>query len=246
MRRQAGTERRIPFLIIAHRGASAAAPESTRAAIREAARAGADMVEFDVQMTRDGRLVVFHDDRVERTTDGKGRLTAMRYRELARLDAGSWFHPRFAGERILLLSQAVRLVPERMGINLELKRTARRRPLLRRLIRVAHRERLGQRLLVSSFDGSLLRPLRSVGLSLALICRTNADRSLQQAIRLRCDAWHPFHALVTRRRIAAAHAAGLRVHAWTVESRASARTLARWGIDGVFTNHPARLRGAGG
>ena len=229
--------------MIAHRGASAVAPESTRAAIREAARAGADMVELDVQVTRDGRLIIFHDDRLERTTDGSGRVADARYSQLARLDAGSWFHQRFAGERILLVSQAIQVVPRRMGINLELKRTPHRRALLRRLRRVVRRGRVVRRLLISSFDPHLLQPLHATGLPLALICRRAPDASLQRAIQLRCVAWHPFHALATRRRIAQAHDAGLRVHAWTVNSRARARQLARWGVDGVFTNHPARLGG---
>lgn len=199
------------------------------------------MVELDVQMTLDGRLVVFHDDRLERTTNGTGRLIDTRYARLSRLDAGSWFHPRFAGERVLLVSQAVRFVPRRVRLNLELKRSPRRPALLRRLLRLARRRRLAQRILFSSFEPRLLRPLRSAGFPVALICRKAADRSLRQAAQLRCDAWHPFHALLTRRRILKAHATGLRVHTWTVDDPKRARQLVRWGVDGVFTNHPARL-----
>ena len=228
-------------LIFAHRGASAAAPESTRAAIRAAVRAGAGAVELDVQMTRDGRLIVFHDDRLERTTNGTGVVRNARYADLARLDAGAWFHPGCAGERILLVSQAVRLIPAPMRINLELKRTPKRRALLRGLLRVVRRARIGTRLLLSSFDPALLRPLRKSRLAYALISRTDPDCSLEQAVRLGCVAWHPFETLVTPRRIARAHAEGLRVHVWTVDDPVRARQLARWGVDGIFTNHPARL-----
>jgi glycerophosphoryl diester phosphodiesterase len=199
------------------------------------------MVELDVQMTWDGRLVIFHDDRLERTTNGAGVLTGVRYSQIAQLDAGAWFHPRFAGERILLVSQAIRLVPPPLRINLELKHTHTRSALLRCLLRVVRRARLGKRLLLSSFDPDLLRPLGPTRLALALICRSDPDRSLQQAVRLRCEAWHPFHTLVTPQRIARAHAAGLRVHAWTIDDLRGARRLARWGVDGLFTNHPARL-----
>lgn len=229
--------------IIAHRGASAAAPEGTRAALRAAARAGADMVELDVQMTRDGRLVIFHDERLERTTNGRGRLSRTRYADLARLDAGAWFAPRFAGERVLLVSQAVRSVPKRVGINLELKRTPHRRQLVTRLSRLLRRRPLGRRLLLSSFDPRLIEPFRR--LACALICRRQPDQSLRRAIRLRCAAWHPHHTLVTPARVARAHAAGLAVRAWTVDERPRARQLARWGIDGIFTNDPRRLRGLG-
>lgn len=228
-------------LIIAHRGGSAAAPESTAAAIREASRAGADMVELDVQLTRDGRLVIFHDERLERTTDGHGRLRRTRYADLVRLDAGGWFHPRFSGERVLLVSQALRLITGRVAVNLELKRTASPRRLIGHLLRLLGRVPRRRRLLLSSFDARLLELARPSRHPLALICRRGPDRSLRQAVRLGCAAWHPFRTLVTARRVAAAHAAGLRVHAWTVDDVRAARRLARMGVDGVFTNDPARL-----
>ena len=229
------------MIIIAHRGAAAVAPESTEAAICEAGRSGAHMVELDVQMTRDGRLVIFHDDRLERTTNGVGTVTAARYATLSRLDAGAWFRPRFAGSRILLVSQALRLIPSRLRVNLELKPTPRRRALLQKFLAVVRRARISRRLLVSSFDPRLLAPLAATSLSRALICRRDPDRSLRRAIQLGCAAWHPFHALVTPRRLARAHAAGLAVHAWTVDDVARARRLARWGVDGIFTNDPGRL-----
>jgi len=232
------------MFIIAHRGASAVAPESTRAAIRAAAAARADMVELDVQMTREGRLVVFHDDRLERTTNGRGRVSEARYAQLARLDAGSWFQARFTGERVRLLSQMLRAIPSRMRVNLELKRTPRRRALATRFVRIVRRAGVSRRLLVSSFDSQLLQLLRGSGLARALICSRAPEASLRRAIRLRCDAWHLRDALVTPRRIATAHGAGLRVSAWTVDAPHRAQQLQRWGIDGVFTNDPARLRRA--
>ncbi len=229
------------FLVFAHRGASAVAPENTRAAIAAALRAGADGVELDVQLTRDGRLVVFHDARLDRTTDGRGRLAESSYAALGRLDAGSWFHPRFSGERILLVSQVIRLAPKRLRVNLELKRTARRRQLISQLLRVLRHSNAPARVLLSSFDAALLRMLRSAPCARALICRRHPDQALQQAVRLGCQAWHPFHRLLTPARVRTAHGAGLRVHAWTVDTPSRARLLQRWGVDGVFTNDPAHL-----
>lgn len=218
------------------------APESTKAAIAAAWAAGATMVELDVQMTLDGRLVVFHDAHLSRTTNGRGRLAKTSYRTLARLDAGSWFHPRFAGQRILLVSQAMRLIPRSRQLNLEVKATAQPRRVVKQLLPLTRPIR--QRLLVSSFDRGVLQQLRAVALPSALICATRADRALREAIRLGCAAWHPQVSLVTPRRIANAHAAGVRVHVWTVDQPAEARRLRRWGVDGIFTNDPARLRKA--
>ena len=221
------------------------APEGSAAAIREAVRAGADMVELDVQMTRDGRLIIFHDDRLERITNGRGRVSGLRYADLARLDAGLWFNPRFAGQRILLVSQAIRLLPPRMRMNLELKRTSRPHGLLQRFVRLIRRARVERRLLVSSFDARLLRAVPAAAhMACALICDRHPDRSLRRAIQLRCVAWHPLHTLLTPHRVTQAHAAGLRVHAWTVDQPGRVRQLLRWGVDGVFTNDPARLRRA--
>ena len=239
--RRGAPPRRV--LLIAHRGASAVAPEGTRSAIREAIRAKADMVELDVQMTRDGRLMIFHDDRLERTTNGSGRLSEVPYLRVARLDAGSWFHPRFAGERVLLVSQAVQLIPRRLRINLELKRTPQHQPLLGRFLRVVRWTRMARRLLVSSFDPALLEPLRR-RMPLALLCRQGPERSLQQAVRLGCAAWHPHVSLATPGRVRQAHRAGLQVNVWVVDDPKHARQLVRWGVDGVVTNDPARLRAA--
>ncbi len=199
------------------------------------------MIELDVQMTRDRRLVIFHDDRLERTTDGRGRLAETRYADVARLDAGSWFHPRFSRQRVLLVSQAIQATPSRIALNLELKRTnarsALRAGIQRLLLRVMHR-----RLVLSSFDPGLVRPFSRRAIARALICRRHPDRSLTQAIRLRCEGWHPFHRLVTPRRVQRAHAAGLQVRAWTVDELPRARQLIRMGVDGLFTNDPARLK----
>lgn len=231
-------------LVIAHRGASAVAPEGTAAAIREAVRSGAQMIELDVRMTRDGRLVIFHDGRLERTTAGLGWIHRTPYVRLARLDAGSWFHPRFAAERVLLVSQALRLIPARLMVNLELKQTVRSHVMLERLLSLLRQPRVRKRLLISSIDPKLLRPLAPRGLALSLISRADPDRSLQLAIRLGCVAWHPYERVVTPARIVRAHAAGMRVHAWTVDNPSRARRLLALGVDGLFTNDPARLRRA--
>lgn len=233
-------------LIIAHRGASAEAPENTAAAIRRALALGADMVELDVQLTKDRRLVIFHDARLERTTTGRGPLAQRTYRDIARLDCGSWFFPRFAGERILLVSQALRLIPPPRQANLELKATSRRAVFVRRLIRSLAWTRTITRVLVSSFDPWLLAQVkaRQPRIATALLCHRQPDRTLRQAVRIRCAAFHPHTSLINPSLIARAHAAGLRVHAWTVDRPPEARRLVRMGVDGLFTNVPARIRPA--
>jgi alkaline phosphatase D len=107
--------------VCAHRGASATHPENTLAALREAARLGAAMIEFDVRRTRDGALVLLHDATLERTTDGSGPVAERTLEELRSHDAGAWKDARFAGERIPTLEEALRVLPQDLWLNVHLK-----------------------------------------------------------------------------------------------------------------------------
>ena len=110
--------------VIAHRGFSGAAPENTLAAVRAAIEVGADMVEIDVTLTSDGHIVVIHDETLDRTTTGSGRVSDFTLTELQRLDAGGWFAPRFAGERIPTLDQVLDEIEGRILLNVEIKSEA--------------------------------------------------------------------------------------------------------------------------
>ena len=109
-------------LISGHRGGAAYAPENTMAAFKKGKALGADLLELDVQLTRDGHLVIFHDDTLDRTTNGKGLLRERTLAELKELDAGSWFSPEFAGERIPTFEEVVEWATDvGMRLNVELK-----------------------------------------------------------------------------------------------------------------------------
>lgn len=232
--------------MIAHRGASAVAPENTGAAIRRAIRMRADMIELDVQLTEDRRAVIFHDDRLERTTTGRGRLSRQPYRNLQRLDAGSWFGASFAGERMLLASQALAMVKPPCRINLELKRTSpdRVKALAEGVCGVLRRTRSVRRVLVSSFDPHLIARVKArlPRAAIALISRRAPAQALRRAAQLGCSAWHPHQRLVRPSLVRQAHGAGLRVHVWTVDRPLDAKRLLRMGVDGLFTNVPDRIR----
>lgn len=107
--------------VIAHRGASAVAPENTVAAFEAAIATGCDGIELDVRHTSEGRLVILHDKTLDRTTNGSGLVAEMPYQDLRKLDAGSWFAPQFANERVPLLCDILQVYPQRVPLVIELK-----------------------------------------------------------------------------------------------------------------------------
>ena len=119
--------RDLPW-IIGHRGAPREAPENTLSSFELAIRQGADLIELDLHMSADKQLVVIHDDTVDRTTDGTGLVRDLSLVELRALDAGSWLRPKFRGERIPTLSEALDLTAGRVGLVVELKHGAERYP----------------------------------------------------------------------------------------------------------------------
>jgi glycerophosphoryl diester phosphodiesterase len=107
--------------ICAHRGAMDTHPENTLAAFHEAVRLGAHMIEIDVRMTKDGHLVILHDETVDRTTNGKGRISTLTIDEVKHLDAGNWKSEEFAGEKIPTLGEALAVMPQNIWLNIHLK-----------------------------------------------------------------------------------------------------------------------------
>jgi len=227
-----------------HRGASGLAPENTLAAFRLAVELGADGVECDVQLSRDGAAVVCHGDDVDRTTDGHGRLRDFTLAELKRLDAGRWFDERFAGERIPTLHELIAALGKETLLNLELKTDARRPEGLEEQVAAAVRVNdLYDRLIVSSFNRSALRRLHSIDpqIDLGLLywhAHPRFPRGIGPALGLPCHSLHPEHSMVDEEYMRWARRRGFRVLVWTVNGADDMRRLAGLGVDGIITNRP--------
>jgi glycerophosphoryl diester phosphodiesterase len=147
--------------ICAHRGHSIAAPENTIPALEAAAANGATVCEIDVVLTRDDELVLIHDEILDRTTDGRGRVAALDVRALAELDAGAWFDPRFAGTRLATLAQALETArAHNMGLLVEIKERQRTDRLIERLGQVLAAQHAENDVLAISFDHPSLVRLR--------------------------------------------------------------------------------------
>lgn len=225
------------MLRIAHRGASAIAPENTLAAIRRAIELGAPWVEVDVQACADG-LVVIHDDTLERTTSGHGPVATQTVDALRKLDAG-YLQPGH-GERIPLPDEVLDLCRGRCAVNLELKGPNVAPRLLPLLAQTLARGWPADALLCSSFDWPQLEALRAAlpDVPLGVLCeRVDAAAvAMAQQLGARVIACALQHADAGA--VAAAHGAGCVLWVFTVNDADCAARLAALGVDGIFSDHP--------
>jgi glycerophosphoryl diester phosphodiesterase len=246
--RPAGPPRAV--LCIAHRGASAHAPENTLAAFARAFDDGADWIECDVRLTADATAIVLHDATLDRTTDGRGPACGRTLAEVKRLDAGAWFARRFARQRVPTLDEVLACARHRGGVNIELKcepvsgpvRDTHRR-LAGAVAAALGRARFPGPIVVSSFSRAALRAARAVMpracLGYLVSRSARGIRPLHRALGL----WsvHPHVRLATRARFAAARGLGLRILAWGVDDPGDARRLLALGADGLMADDPAAL-----
>jgi glycerophosphoryl diester phosphodiesterase len=236
--------------VIGHRGAAGCAPENTLAGLHRAFALGCRWVEFDVRLTADGELVLLHDDRLERTTDGQGKARALPLWAIRSHDAGKWFDPRFAGERVPTLAEAIAVLAELgLGANVELK--AGRRCAVETgtaaadLITRLWPPRLPPPL-ISSFAANAVAAAitRAPAIARALLVRTVAGNWRRRAESLGCTAVNTDHRLLRPAVVADIRRAGYSVLAYTVNDPARARELFDWGVTSVFSDVPHMMLAA--
>ena len=148
--------------VVAHRGFSGAAPENTVAAVRAAIEVGADMAEVDVTLTSDGHVVCLHDEKVDRTTDGKGRITEITLEQVQDLDAGSWFSPSFAGEPIPTLDEVLEVVNGSILLNIEIKTEVVDRGIAAKVVARVREHEMVEQVMISSFSPRALFEVRKL------------------------------------------------------------------------------------
>ena len=236
--------------IVAHRGASAAAPENTLAAIRAAAAEGARWVEVDVKLSRDGVCILMHDDLLRRTTNGRGEVAQYDLDELKCLDAGSWFARRFAGERIPTLVETIELALELgLDLNLELKPCpGRQHETAIAAVETLRRHWPGGRPwpLLSSFAVASLEEirLRAPEMPRGLLIGRPTRRGQGMLDRLDCVTLHCDARRVTKGLVASLAATGRPVLCYTVNDAQRARRLLQMGVASIITDRPADLTSA--
>jgi glycerophosphoryl diester phosphodiesterase len=229
--------------VIGHRGAAGAAPENTLAGIRKAREFGATWVEFDVKLTKDGHAILFHDDRLERTTDGQGAVAATTLAEIRSLDAGGWFGAAFRGEPVPTFEQALALCAELgLGINVEIKPCVNRaaetaQVTMSTLLELWPLDRPAP--LVSSFAPACLRVARDLAPQVprGYLAGTLPRRWRELMAAYGCTTMHLNHRRMLPGQRAALLTAGIPVVLYTVNDGARARQHLEAGIAGVITDH---------
>lgn len=230
-----------------HRGAPMAAPENTLASFQKARELGADGVELDVMLCADGEPVVIHDFSVERTTNGHGRVRELTLTQLKALDAGSWFYPQFAGERIPTLREVAAWAGKDMLLNIELKSTnIRGNGLEGRVIAIVQEFGLEQRVILSSFNPFTLWRIRQLAphLHTGLLYAGDLPIFLRRAwLRplARPNALHPHYKIVTNDYLVWARHKGYRINVWTPDQIADWQWLIAQKVDIIITNRPDAL-----
>jgi glycerophosphoryl diester phosphodiesterase len=255
----AATEGLPRFLEIhAHRGGAGLAPENTLAAFRKALDLGADGLEMDLQVTRDGAVVVIHDGTVDRTTNGRGRIGDLTLQEMKQLDAGERFSHAFRGERVPTLREVIDLIAAdrnpRIRLALELKydpdRPGKPEDFEERVLAILLETGFVERVNIISFHHPSLTKVKAleprIRTGLLAGGRQAPPDPVALVRRYRADYYSPSFRHVTAEAVSWLHRAGIPIVPWTVNEEGEMQRLIRLGIgtlagDGIATDYPDRL-----
>lgn len=228
--------------VIGHRGAAGLAPENTFAGLSAAAAHGLTWVEVDIRLTRDDRLVLLHDDILDRTTSGRGRVRDKTLAEISTLSAGAWFGAAFANERVPALDSYLdRALELRVSVNLEIKALPEDAAATARFLAVSLAEqRHVPPLLVSSFHHAAMTSIRSAAphLPRGFLRRRLRTGWRRAAAKIAPSTVHLGARGLTKTRIAEARRLGLPLAVYTVNDPEDAQKLFDWGVDCLFTDRP--------
>ncbi len=240
--------------VIAHRGASAYAPENTISAFKKAFELGVDILEIDVHQTNDRELVVLHDGTVNRTTNGKGKVKNISFEELRKLDAGSWFSNDFIGEKIPSLREVFEITPDSIILLIEIKKGSKTYPgVEKRVVQLIKEYKFENRVILKSFDDKTLQELKNLApeiprlkvfvgqisfLNIVVDYTLNFGNVLDDDVQYIQAHWFG----VTKCFIAKAHKKGYKVYVWDVNNEKRMKELILMGVDGIETDYPDLLK----
>ncbi len=234
--------------IISHRGASGYAPENTLAAIKKAIDLGTDGIEIDIQLTKDEKIVVFHDWKLDRTTTGKGYVFESDFNYIRSLDAGSWYSEEFKNEKVPTLEEVLELIPKGIFLNIEIKNISRdKRGMEEKLLEILNKypEKM-EEIVISTFHHKVLKKLEKLAPNLKLAFLTSSDlidtsKYIKTYIK-KCYSYHPEVNLITEEAVKNLKENSILTFVWTVNTEEDLKYLQSINVDGVITNYPDLMR----
>lgn len=234
------------FMIFAHRGASHLLPENTLPAFKKAIQLGANGIELDVHLTKDGHPVVIHDEKLNRTTNGKGLVKNQNLRDLIRLSAGAWFHERYAHYRIPTLEDIFKRASHYpVLLNVEMKNVwIRYEGLEKKIIGLIHKYGLQDRIILSSFNPTSLKLVSQLDKEIAtgFLYFGKLDDPWAMAVDLGVHTIHPPIESLTRDFVKKSHTRGFLVCPYHVNRWRQINHALDCQVDGVITMYPERVR----
>ena len=237
-------------MIFGHRGVPDQTPENTIASFQKSVDLGLDGIELDARMCKSGELVVFHDDKVDKITDGSGLVADLSFDEIRQLDAGTHFAEEFKAERIPTLEEALEVLGGKMIVNIELKsKSIRDDGLETKVVPLVEKMGLQSSVILSAFNPFSVHRVRKINpdLKRALLFADDQPIHLRQAwgsYLVSLDGLHPRYPLVTDKLMKRAKANNWFVCTWTVDDEAEARRVFDAGVTIAITNHPESIRSA--
>lgn len=235
----------IMLLNYAHRGASGYCPENTMAAFEKAVELGCDGIETDVQLTKDGILVLCHDERLDRTTNGTGFIAETNYSDIEKLDAGIKFGDEFKGVKVPVLDELLELVKKNnIMLNIEIKNSViDYKNIEEMIIKRINDYDLKHKIIISSFNHYSLSRCRTIDntIKLGALYECRIYQPGKYASELKLDAVHPGFYTLDEETIKEIKSKDMMINAWTVNEEKYMRMLIKAGVDGIITNYPDKL-----
>ncbi len=234
-----------PPLVIGHRGASGHAPENTMASFKKALEYNVDIIELDVQLSKDGEVVVIHDPKVDRTTNGSGYVGDLSAEKIKSLDAGSWMGAGYAGERIPLLDEVLEWAKDSTRLAIEIKNAPIRYDgIEEKVVRAIQRHQVEQSALVISFDHAAVRRVKALcpDISTGIIFAASPVDPVGMALAADADVILPHWTFVSSSLLSRAHEVGLTVCVWVANEHEEIAFAAGLDVDGIASNFPDRVR----
>ena len=233
------------MLKIAHRGVSGLAPENTRAAFKKAIDCGMDMIELDLQMSKDGHFVICHDFNLKRIAGVDALVSELKLSELKDLDIGSWYDETFFKERMMTLEEVIKLTKNKIKLNLEYKiPIPNYKETVARLIDLLVKFGVEEEVLISSFNHNVIKYLKKYKLNLetAILSYALAVNPVNLLVDAKADVFNAHYLLANQQLVNQIQTAGYKINIWTVNQPKLIEKFKSFGVDGIMTDYPDLLK----